>query len=1297
MIIYLGTQVYTPFRLQKKLALLQSIDTAITSLSADYYYFVDINDPWRESQRQALADLLTVSPHEDYSAQPMETMLWVVPRIGTISPWSTKATEIIQNCGLDGVKNVVRGIRYRINGAANIEKLAEALHDPLTESVLTDSQQFAQLFAVHEPQPLTTIDILKQGQQALETANKQLGLALNDAEINYLLKVFQRLKRNPTDVELMMFAQVNSEHCRHKIFNAQWIIDDQPQEYSLFSMIRQTYQQHPQQVLVAYADNAAVLKGPTVHRWLIDPQTKEYGAELEPTHIVLKVETHNHPTAISPFPGAATGSGGEIRDEAATGRGAYPKAGWAGFSVSNLLIPGFIQPWEVDPGKPAALASALEIMLQGPIGAASFNNEFGRPSIAGYFRTCLLTLHTEYGPSYRGYHKPIMIAGGLGAIRESQVHKQELPPGTQLIVLGGPAMAIGLGGGSASSRSAGANSQQLDLASVQRSNPEMQRRCQEVINTCWSLGKNNPILSIHDVGAGGLANALPEIVASARKGGKMNLRAIPNAAPGMTPMQIWCNEAQERFVLAIQQKDADLFAEIARRERCPYAVVGEVTAKPDLILEDPYFKNTAVAMPTAVLFDEMPRLTCTSHRVAFTMSPVKTCDIDLDEAACRVLQYPCVSSKSFLITIGDRSVTGLVARDQMVGPWQVPVADVAVTSADYQGVTGEALAIGERPPIALVHPAASARMAVGEAITNIAAARIDDISQISLSANWMAAPDYLGEGAGLYEAVQTVALELCPALGICIPVGKDSLSMRTLWQEDGKPKSVTSPLSLVITAAAPVVDVRATLTPQLRTDKGPTQLIFIDLGEGSHCMAGSVLEQVYGVLSQRPPDVDDPDLLKRFFQAVQTLNQKNLVLAYHDRSDGGLFTTVCEMMFAGRTGVDIKLDSLIKHEINHDPIAALFTEELGALIQVRAEDLTAVLEILQQYHLQDWSHVLGELNAADQLRISSHGQSIYQQSRTQLQRWWAETSYRMQALRDNPDCAEEEYAELLQENPGLSVQLSFDPQQDVSAPFLHLKTQPRVAILREQGVNGNMEMAAAFSRAGFSCIDVHMTDIFSGRINLTDFVGLAAGGGFSYGDVLGAGRGWAQSILNHPQARAAFSDFFNRQDTFTFGACNGCQMLADLKMLIPGTESWPVFKTNRSEQFEARVVSVEIQSSPSIFFRDMAGSHLPVVVAHGEGRAVFANTADLTRVEREQLVTLRYVDNHHHATERYPYNPNGSPGGITGLTSQDGRVMIVMPHPERVFRTQQNSWRPDEWGADGPWLRLFANARAWVK
>ncbi len=1294
MIVLQGNNAFTPFRLQQKLQQLKAVKAEFAALRAKYYYFVDTADDWQNSQLEKLAELLSANAMSTQIEFDSYSVL-IMPRIGSISPWSTKATDIIRNCGVQGVRRVERGLFYDWQEAKIGEDIAEILHDPLTESVIHDQHHLTQVFRTYKPAPLSTIPLLKEGRQALEKANQRLGLALSSEEIDFLLNAFRRLKRDPSDVELMMFAQVNSEHCRHKIFKAEWTIDQHTQALSLFDMIRQTYRENPEQVLIAYADNAAVLKGSHAKRLIIDPSTHEYISLQEPSHIVLKVETHNHPTAISPFPGAATGSGGEIRDESATGRGAYPKAGWAGFSVSHLQIPGFIQAWETDPGKPAAIATPLEIMLQGPIGAASFNNEFGRPALAGYFRTFLHTLHTEYGPSFRGYHKPIMIAGGIGAIRESQIYKRKLSEGALLIVLGGPAMAIGLGGGSASSRSSGQNTKHLDFASVQRSNPEMQRRCQEVINACWALGDNNPILSIHDVGAGGLANALPEIVADSEMGAQIQLRAIPNAALSMTPLEVWCNESQERYVLSIALSDAPLFAKLAERERCPYAIVGEVTAKKDLVVADEHFNNKPVDMPLAVLFDEMPRLHCNSSTVNFTMSGFSLDQIDIAEAVRRVLQLPCVSSKSFLITIGDRSVTGLVARDQMIGPWQVPVADVAVTASDFTGKAGEAMAIGERPPIALIHPAASARMALGEAITNIAAARIENINKISLSANWMAAPDYLGEGAGLYDAVRTVSLELCSALGICIPVGKDSLSMRTLWEDNGNPKSVTAPLSLIITAAAPVVDINKTLTPQLRMDKGKTQLILLDLGKGCHCMAGSALEQVYSALTQRPPDIDDPELLKNFFQAIQILNQKEYLLAYHDRSDGGLLATVCEMMFAGHVGVNLKLDGLMK-EPDSKLLEVLFTEELGAVLQVREDDLAKVLEILTQYHLQDCSVLIGELNSNDDLQIESYGRLIYQQSRTQLQRWWSETSYRMQSLRDNPDCAKEEYDALLKENPGLSVKLSFDGHQNISTPYLATGVRPRIAILREQGVNGHIEMAAAFTRAGFDCFDVHTTDIVSGRTSLSEFTGLAAGGGFSYGDVLGAGRGWAQTLLNHPRARDELQQFFERSQTFALGACNGCQMLAELKSLIPGAEYWPSFKTNRSEQFEARVALVEVLNSPSIFFQNMAGSILPIVVAHGEGRVEFNNPGDLEHLEKQKLVTLRYVNHHHQVTECYPYNPNGSPGGITGLTALNGRVMIVMPHPERSFLARQNSWRPDDWDEESPWFRLFQNARGFV-
>ncbi len=1265
-------------------------------IKGQYWYFAQVNDKWRdEIDASLLATLLIATP---FSGQlPENRNIWLVPRLGTISPWSSKATDIVQNCNFSSLIRLERGVCYH---TVDIENLGiqnyRQLFDPLTESLITDFEQLKSIFTPLTPKPLKAIDLIEKGISALEEINQSLGLALNPQEISYLNESYTRLKRNPTDVELMMFAQVNSEHCRHKIFNAYWQIDGNSQNNSLFNMIRHTHQCNPDKVLVAYEDNAAVIKGPSATRWMINPE-KIYTAVNEDMPIVFKVETHNHPTAISPFPGAATGSGGEIRDETATGRGASPKAGFSGFSVSNLYIPEFIQPWEIPIDYPPGVASALDIMLQAPIGAARFNNEFGRPGIAGYFRTFFQSVGSEQGKSFRGYHKPIMIAGGIGAIRPSQVYKQPLPVGALLIVLGGPAMAIGLGGGSASSRSSGENTESLDFSSVQRANAEMQRRCQEVINACWSLGEANPMLSIHDVGAGGLANALPELVAANQKGALVNLRAIPNAAPGMTPLEIWCNESQERYVLAILPENSELFSSMARRERCPFAMVGEVIDKPEFMVFDPHFNNMPVNLPLSLLFEKLPRMQCSSNHVSYATNYFKTADIPIEEAVRRVLQFPCVGSKSFLITIADRTVSGLVSRDPMVGAWQVPVADVAVTCTDYQGYLGEALSIGERPPIALVHHAASARMAVGEAITNIAGACINDIKDIVLSANWMASPETPGEGAGLYDAVQAIGMELCPALGISIPVGKDSLSMRTVWESNGKVNKVSAPLSLIVTATASVTNIKATLTPELQTNFGPTRLIVLDLGEGCNCMAGSVLEQAYNILSQRPPDLDDPSLLKRFFQAIQTLNLQGFILAYHDRSDGGLLATLCEMMFAGHVGINISLDDLISEESGKDAIAVLFTEELGAVIQVRERDVLAVMAVLQSFQLTECARVIGELNQKDELHIECHEQTIYCQSRVQLQRWWAETSYRLQSMRDDPECAQEEYDNILDTaDPGLTLKLNFDLKTET--PSIKEQSKPRVAILREQGVNGHMELAAAFSRAGFDCFDVHMSDIFSGRIHLVDFVGIAAGGGFSYGDVLGAGRGWAQSILNHSEARNQFSEFFTRPNTFTFGICNGCQMLADLKCLIPGTEHWPAFKKNRSEQFESRLVMVKIEESPSIFLKGMAGSYLPVAVAHGEGRAEFSNLNDLTQIKNNNQIALRYVNNNHDTTERYPFNPNGSPEGITGLTTPDGRVLIVMPHPERVFRAVQNSWYPKNWQTeDSPWMQLFRNAREWIR
>lgn len=1278
-----GLAALTPFREQRLLSKIQKKFSKVKKISAQLFYFAEVDSSIQQAEQERLGALLPGATPTTLLDEEHFTV-YVVPRFGTISPWSSKATDIAKICDLHFLHRIEHGIRYRVEGA-NDTALIKMLFDPMTESAVTRVDELNALFEVHDPQPLETIDILEGGEQALIDANQRLGLSLLKTEMEYLLSAYQKLKRNPTDVELMMFAQVNSEHCRHKIFNAQWNIDGVNQKTSLFSMIRNTYNKHPDNAIVAYSDNAAIIQGSSVKRLLIDAHSRQYRDSDELSHIVFKVETHNHPTAISPFPGAATGSGGEIRDEAATGRGARTKMGLTGFTVSHLHIPGFAQPWEIDVGRPLHMASALEIMLEGPIGGASFNNEFGRPNLCGYFRTFGMNVTMDYGDTYRGYHKPIMIAGGVGCIRESATHKNTLPIGAKLIVLGGPAMAIGLGGGAASSRTTSDRSEALDFASVQRSNPEMQRRCQEVIDACWTLGGDNPILSIHDVGAGGLSNALPELVEACEQGATIRLRDIPNAAPGMTPMEIWCNEAQERFVLSIAEKDITLFTQIAERERCPFAVVGEVTKENHLQVEDAYFKNRPVDLPMSVLFKDLPPLQCKVERLLELRQTFDTSQIDLSMAIKQVLQFPCVASKSFLITIGDRSVTGLVARDQLVGPWQVPVSDVAVTCADYSGYAGEALAMGERTPIAVLHPAASARMAIGEAITNIAAANIADIQDIALSANWMAAAHFVGDAAGLYDAVQTVGMEICPALGISIPVGKDSLSMRTEWERDGKRQSVTSPLSLIISAAARVKDVRRTLTPELQKDVGETTLLLLDLGAGSCSLGASVLAQTQKLLGQRPPDLDSPSNLKSFFALIQELNENDLILAYHDRSDGGLLATIVEMSFAGHVGVDLCLDNL--HE---DPIRALFTEELGAVIQVRNEDLEAVCDAVEKHNLTSLKHAIGTLNNSDQLNIRFDQKIVFSESRVTLQQWWAETSYRMQALRDHSECAKQEFENIAkQEDPGLNAKLSFDMNTDVSAPFLSLNKKPKVAILREQGVNGQMEMAAVFRRVGFDAVDVHMTALLSGQMQLNDFVGMVACGGFSYGDVLGAGRGWAQSILMHEKVREDFAAFFARSNTFSLGVCNGCQMFSYLKEIIPGAEKWPRFERNRSEQFEARMALLKVEKSPSIFLKEMEGSVLPVAVAHGEGQAVFKNDINAH-------IALRYVDNAHQVTEHYPENPNGSPQGITGLTTSDGRVTILMPHPERVFRTLQLSWHPKDWGEDSPWLRFFANARLFV-
>ncbi|MGN5595656.1 phosphoribosylformylglycinamidine synthase [Stutzerimonas nitrititolerans] len=1297
MLILRGAPALSAFRHGKLLAQLTAKVPAVSGLYAEFAHFAEVSGTLGADEEQVLARLLKYGPSVPVQ-EPAGRLFLVVPRFGTISPWSSKASDIAHNCGLDKIQRLERGIAFYVQGElseGDAQLIAAALHDRMTQLVLERFEDAANLFSHAQPKPLTAVDVLGGGRAALEQANVGLGLALADDEIDYLVTSFTGLGRNPHDIELMMFAQANSEHCRHKIFNASWDIDGESQDKSLFGMIKNTYQMHSEGVLSAYKDNASVIVGHEAGRFYPNPETGEYAATRQPVHILMKVETHNHPTAIAPFPGAATGSGGEIRDEGATGRGSKPKAGLTGFTVSNLNIPDFEQPWEKPYGKPERIVTPLDIMIEGPLGGAAFNNEFGRPALAGYFRTFEQRVETPRGEEVRGYHKPIMLAGGMGNIREDHVQKGEISVGAKLIVLGGPAMLIGLGGGAASSMATGASSADLDFASVQRDNPEMERRCQEVIDRCWQLGEQNPIKFIHDVGAGGLSNAFPELVNDGGRGGRFDLRNIPNDEPGMAPHEIWCNESQERYVLSVDAGDFERFKAICERERCPFAVVGEATEELHLTVADSHFGNKPVDMPLNVLLGKTPRMHRSASREAELGDDFSAASVYLDEAVARVLRHPAVASKSFLITIGDRSITGMVARDQMVGPWQVPVADCAVTTTSYDVNTGEAMAMGERTPLALLDAPASGRMAIGETLTNLAAARIEKLSDIKLSANWMAAAGHPGEDARLYDTVRAVGMELCPQLGLTIPVGKDSMSMKTRWDEEGAEKSVTSPMSLVVSGFAPVVDVRQTLTPQLRLDKGATDLILIDLGRGQNRMGGSILAQVYGKLGRQAPDVDDAEDLQAFFAVIQGLNADGLLQAYHDRSDGGLLTTVLEMAFAGHCGLSLNLDGLLD-DADEIP-AVLFNEELGAVIQVRQDDTEIVLAQFSAAGLGDCVAVIGQPINNGYVSISLGGNEVFSGDRRLLQQQWAETSYRIQRLRDNVDCADQEFDALLEEdNPGLSVKLSFDVNQDIAAPYIKRGVCPQVAVLREQGVNGQVEMAAAFDRAGFTAVDVHMSDILSGRISLEDFKGLVACGGFSYGDVLGAGEGWAKSILFNARARDGFQAFFERSDSFALGVCNGCQMMSNLHELIPGSESWPHFVRNRSEQFEARVAMVQVQESPSIFLQGMTGSRLPIAIAHGEGHAEFENEAALLEADLSGTVALRYIDNHGKVTERYPANPNGSPRGITGLTTRDGRVTIMMPHPERVFRAVTNSWRPDEWQEDGGWMRMFRNARVWV-
>ena len=1287
-----GSSALSQFRINRLESALQEVEPTIKVVTAHFIHFVDVIDDLSASELALLHELLPYgAPEAEVVSGQVGHKMLVLPRAGTISPWSSKATEIAKRCGLDSVKRIERGIEYTVsmNGElpqASKTRLVALLHDRMTQTVYF-SDIPADFFTEHQPKALQSVDLLGQGRGALVAANTALGMALSDDEIDYLFNAFAELKRNPTDVELMMFAQANSEHCRHKIFNANWTIDGVEQAQTLFKMIRNTAEQNPTGILSAYSDNAAVVEGHNTQVFICNPMTGEYAYTEEAAHLLMKVETHNHPTAISPYPGAATGSGGEIRDEGATGRGSATKAGLTGFSVSHLQIPGFKQAWESDNGKPERIASALQIMIEGPLGGAAFNNEFGRPNLAGYFRTFEQPVFGKDN-HYRGYHKPIMIAGGMGAIRPMLVNKQPIPPDALIIILGGPTMLIGLGGGAASSQASGSGAEDLDFASVQRENPEMQRRCQEVINHCNALGGDSPIVSIHDLGAGGLSNAVPEIIHDCGRGGQFELRNVHNADLGMSPMQVWCNEAQERFVLAIKPEALELFAAFCEREHCLFAVIGKATEAEHLQLSDSLLGNKPVDLPMSVLFGKPPKMHRKVERISPPLTKLNVEGIALAEAIKLVLSFPAVADKSFLIHIGDRSVTGLVTRDQMVGPWQVPVADVAVTASGFYALTGEAMAMGERTPIAVIDAPASGRMAVSEAITNIAAASIESLSDIKLSANWMAAAGYQDEDAALFDTVKAVGMELCPALGIAIPVGKDSLSMKTVWHDTQGEKTMTAPLSLIVTAFAPVLDIAKTLTPQLQ-DVADSVIILVDLGLGKNRMGGSVLAQVYQQMGDVSPDLDDSALLKGFFNVIQSLNKLNKLLAYHDRSDGGLLATVAEMHIASRLGVELSIDNL-----GEDVLAALFNEELGAVIQVKSQDADKVIGLFKQAGFSGGVHLIGGLGKGQRLSIYKADKLIYSSTRSELQSAWSEVSYRIQALRDNPDCASQQFKKITDDNdPGLQAVLTFDVNDDITAPYIN-SAKPKIAILREQGVNGHVEMAAAFDRAGFTSVDVHISDIIYGRVSLAGFVGLAACGGFSYGDVLGAGGGWAKSILHNQRARDEFSAFFARQDSFSLGVCNGCQMMSGLTEIIPGSELWPRFVRNTSEQFEARVVMVEIQQSPSILFTGMAGSRLPVVVAHGEGRAVFAD--DPALAVKAQAVSLSYVDNYGGITEAFPANPNGSPMGITGLTTSDGRFTIMMPHPERCFRAVQNSWYPSDWQEFGGWMQMFRNARVWV-
>jgi phosphoribosylformylglycinamidine synthase len=1310
-----GGNALSDFRAQQLLPRLAAVHDKITGLAARYVHLVGADHAPGAEERRRLADLLTYG--DPYGGPSEGALLVVTPRFGTVSPWASKATDIAHNCGI-ALKRVERVVEYRIQlksgllgkpslSADQLAGVAALLHDRMTESVVASRADAARLFTELSPAPMEHVDVLGGGRAALESANVRFGLALADDEIDYLVDAFRSLERNPSDVELMMFAQANSEHCRHKIFNAGFTIDGQPQEKSMFGMIRNTHQLNPQHTVIAYADNAAVMEGSAVERFLPDAQ-QHYRKSAAVHHVLMKVETHNHPTAISPFPGASTGAGGEIRDEGATGRGARPKAGLTGFTVSSLWQPKF--------GKPEHIASPLQIMTEGPLGGAAFNNEFGRPNLLGYFRE----YEQQVGDVARGYHKPIMIAGGLGFIDDKLTMKIPFAPGTLLVQLGGPGMRIGMGGGAASSMATGANAAELDFDSVQRGNPEIQRRAQEVINHCWALGEANPVLAIHDVGAGGLSNAFPELTNDAGRGARFDLRKVPLEESGLAPKEIWSNESQERYVLAIAPESLAQFRGFCERERCPFAVVGVATQERQLVVADDG-PDTPVDMPMEVLLGKAPRMHRDVQRVRRELPPIDLTGVDLQDAAIKVLSHPTVASKRFLVTIGDRTVGGLSHRDQMVGPWQVPVADCAVTLADYKGFAGEAMSMGERTPIAAIDAPASGRMAVAEAITNLLAAPIA-LSRVKLSANWMAACGEPGEDAALYDTVRAIGMALCPELGVSIPVGKDSLSMRTQWSDAGAQKKVTSPVSLVITAFATLADMRNTLTPQLEAS-GDTTLVLVDLGKGRHRMGGSILAQVLEQPGGDVPDVDAAQDLISLVEAVNQLRAQGRLLAYHDRSDGGLFAAACEMAFAGHVGVSLNVDLLVtegdgisdsraeygdaknwatqvsarREELT---LKALFNEEIGVLLQVRTSERNEVMQVLREHGLSRHSHFVGKTRPADsaidvgkgEVQVWRDTKAVFSAKLADLHQVWDSVSWKICQQRDNPVCADSEHAAAGEPlDPGLRVELAFDPREDVAAPSLNL-SRPKVAILREQGVNSHIEMAYAFTEAGFDAVDVHMTDLQAGRASLRDFAGLVACGGFSYGDTLGAGIGWARSITFHPVLAEQFKGFFGRKDTFGLGVCNGCQMFAELADIIPGAHAWPRFTTNKSERFEARLARVEVLESPSLFFAGMAGSKLPIAVAHGEGYANFAYRGDHDQV----IAAMRFVDNHGAPTERYPFNPNGAEGGLTGVTTADGRFTALMPHPERVFRNIQMSWTSGDKSELSPWMRIWRNARKWV-